>query len=353
MSVEAQAARFGPLRTVPPAPVVRAVGGDASAWRVERLGSDGPFPNGGLWRVLQPRTPGASAVVKRTGPAHRGGDPVWAGAVDAADPQWWGREAVFYRSDLATDGWTDGCRPARCLTIDDHDAVRDLWLEDVVDLPLPSEEYRRLVRALAGWQVHHRGVDRPWLSHGWIPEHLRRRGLDNTRTLGDGRWSRLFDAGIPASVHDAARGRLTDQAAIGRLVDELPQLLTHYDFHHMNLGRVGDEIVIIDWATVGLGPVGHDVGLLLVDRATTVGDRLPEEWERLITTYAEELRAAGSGLAVAEVERSVAVSTVLRHGWVIDHVLALADGLSLEELAALSPLLVHLGELQEGHLVRG
>lgn len=349
MSVEAQV-RFGPLRATPPAAVVRGVGGNGSPWRAERLGSDGPFPNGGMWRVLQPGTPGASAVVKRTGPAHLGGDPVWAGAVDPADPQWWGREAVFYRSDLATDGWTDGSRAARCLAIDDHDDVRDLWLEDVADLPLPSSEYRRLVGALARWQVHHRDADHPWLSHGWIAHHLGRRGLDNTRTLEDGRWSRLFDAGIPASVRDAVRRRLTDPTAIGRLLDELPQLLTHHDLHHMNLGRVGDEIVIIDWATVGPGPVGHDVGLLLVDRATGLGDGLPAEWEQLIATYTEALRAAGSELPVAEVERSVAISTVLRHGWVIDYVLARSDDLAPADLAALAPLLVHLARLQRRHL---
>ena len=352
MSVEAQA-RFGPLRTVPPAPVVDAVNADGSPWRADRLGSHGPFPNGGMWRVLQPGNPGASAVVKRTGPAHLGGDPVWAGAIDSADPQWWGREAVFYRSALATDGWTDGSRAARCLAIDDHDDVRDLWLEDVADLPLPGSEYRRLVGALARWQVHHRGIDHPWLSHGWIAHHLRRRGLDNTRTLEDVRWSRLFEACIPPSVHDAVRHRLTDPTAIGRLVDELTQLLTHYDFHHMNLGRVGDEIVIIDWATVGLGPVGHDVGLLVVDGATTVGEGLPEAWEQLITTYAEELRDAGSVLAVAEVERSVAISTVLRHGWVIDYVLALSDELSPEDLATSSPLLEHLAGLQSRLLPQG
>jgi len=352
MSVEARA-RFGPLRTTPPAAVVRAVGGDGSPWRADRLGSDGAFPNGGMWRVLQPGTPGASAVVKRTGPGHLGGDPVWAGAVDSADPQWWGREAVFYQSDLAAAGWTDGCRAARCWAIDDHDDGRDLWLEDVADLPLLGEAYPRLVGALATWQVHHRGVDRPWLAHGWIPEHLRRRGLDNKRTLGDVRWSRLFEAGVPTSVQDAVRHRLTDPAAIGRLVDQLPQLLTHYDFHHMNLGRVADEIVIIDWATVGLGPVGHDVGVLLVDHATGLRDALPEQWEKLVATYAEALGAAGSQIPVAEVERSVAISTVLRHGWVIDYVLALSDRLSLEELATLATLLVHLGKLQSRHLVQG
>ena len=46
----------------------------------------------------------------------------------------------------------------------------------------------------------------------------------------------------------------------------------------------------------------------------------------------------------------MAISTVLRHGWVIDHVLALSDQLSLEELATLSTLLLHLEELQSRHL---
>ena len=350
MSVEAPA-RFGPLRTVPPVPVVDALGGDGTPWRAERLGSEGSFPNGGMWRVHQPATPGAAAVVKRTGPAHLGGDPVWAGAVDPADPQWWGREAVFYRSGLAAAGWTDGCRPARCLAIDDHHDVRDLWLEEVVDLPLAGEDYPRLVGALARWQVHHRGVDHAWLSHDWIPTHVRRRRLDNDRTLTDVRWTRLFEAGIPLSVRDAVRRRPTDPTAIGRLLDGLPQLLTHYDFHHMNVGRVADDIVIIDWATVGLGPVGHDVGVLLLDQATTLRDTLPEQWERLVSTYAEALGQAGSAISIAEVERSVAISTVLRHGWVIDHVLALSAELSLEEVAPLSTLLVHLGELQDRYLI--
>ena len=351
MSLETRG-RFGPLRSTPPVAVVNAVGGDGSPWRADRLGSAGPFPNGGIWRVHQPGKPGASVVVKRTGPGHLGGDPVWAGAVEAADPQWWGREAVFYTSDLATTGWTTGCRAARCLTIDDHDDVRDLWLENV-DIPLPGAEYRCAAQALAVWQAHHRGVDRPWLSHGWIPAHLKRRHLDNTRTLHDARWSRLFEAGIPQSVHDAVRDRVTDPTTTARLLDELPQLLTHYDFHHMNLGRVGEQIAIIDWATVGLGPVGHDVGFMLIDQGPTLGDALPEVWQALIRTYAEALTDAGSKTPSVDVERSAAISNVLRHGWVIDHALDLSDRLSTETLATLRPLVVHLAELQSRYLQQG
>ena len=68
--------------------------------------------------------------------------------------------------------------------------------------------------------------------------------------------------------------------------------------------------MIIDWATVGPGPVGHDVGVLLIDQATTLRDALPEQWEQLVTTYAEALGDAGSRITVAEVERSVAIQIV-------------------------------------------
>ncbi|HEU5485914.1 MAG TPA: phosphotransferase [Microlunatus sp.] len=342
--------RFGPLRSLPPAAVVDAVGGDARAWRADRLGSDGPYPNGGMWRVHQPGVAGASAVVKRTGPAHLGGDPVWAGSIDAADPQWWGREAEFYSSELADAGWATDCRPARCLAVDDHDDVRDLWLEDVDDIPLPRELYACTVRALAGWQQHHRGYDQPWLAHGWIAAHLRRRDLDNARTIGDRRWSRLFEAGIPRSVLDAARRRVTDPTVVERLLGELPQLLTHHDFHPMNLGRVGDQIVIIDWATVGPGPVGHDVGFTLVDQGDVLGDALPEEWQRLVIIYAEALADAGAGIATAAVERSAAISNVLRHGWLIDYVLDLSEKVPTDTLATVRPLLAHLAELQGRYL---
>ena len=178
------------------------------------------------------------------------------------------------------------------------------------------------------------------------PAHLKRRDLVNSRTLDDPRWSRLFEAGIQQPVHDAVRDRVTDPATIARLLGELPQLLTHHDFHHMNLGRVGDQIVIIDWATVGPGPVGHDVGFMLVDQGPELGDALPQEWEQLVITYADALTDAGSKINRAEVERSVAISNVLRHGWVIDHVLDLSDHLSVEELATLSSLLLHLADLQ-------
>jgi hypothetical protein len=45
------------------------------------------------------------------------------------------------------------------------------------------------------------------------------------------------------------------------LADAVPQVPQHGDPSHTNVpGRVGDDAVAIDWATLGTGPVGGDLG---------------------------------------------------------------------------------------------
>jgi hypothetical protein len=340
-----QAARFGPIRADPPAGVMQALGAGRSGWSSERLGAEGGFPNGGMWRFCHPAAPAASVVVKRTGPQYLGDDHVWRAALDPEDAQWWGREAEFYRSPLAVEGWAPDCRAARCWAVDDHDTVRELWLEDVPGIPLPRAEYGRVVGALARWQMHHRATELDWLSQGWIPAHLQRRALDNARTLRHPAWPKLIAGGLPATVREFARQRITDPAEAAAILDSLPQALTHYDFHHMNLGRNETEAVIIDWATVGWGPVGHDVGFMLIDQAPELGAALPGVWDDLTRTYADALQSAGGNYTVAEVQRSVAISNVLRLGWMIDYVLDLGSGLSEPQLITVGTLLDFLATL--------
>lgn len=342
--------RFGPIRSVPPVAVQRVVGDGQLGWTAERLGSEGDFPNGGMWRLRQSGALGASVVVKRTGPQFLGGAGVWRGSTDPDHPQWWGREAVFYRSQLAARGWSSDARAAECYAIDGHDGVRDLWLEDVDGIPLPRTGYGRVVKALAGWQVHHQGIDEPWLSHGWIPAHLRRRSLDNTRTLQHPGWSKLFDLGFSQSVQDSVASRVTDPVVASEILAELPQLLTHYDFHHMNIGQSDGQAVIIDWATVGLGPAGHDVGFMLIDHGPELGPELPEVWNHLVDDYTAALHSAGSELTYAQVRRSVAISNVIRLGWTVDYLLSLIGRVADDRLAVLAAPTEYLVELQAKYL---
>ena len=49
------------------------------------------------------------------------------------------------------------------------------------------------------------------------------------------------------------------------VLDGLPRVPTHGDAHPMNLlGRDGDDVVAIDWEQFGLGPIGFDLGYLLL-----------------------------------------------------------------------------------------
>jgi hypothetical protein len=303
-----------------------------------------------MWRFRCPDGRSASAVVKRTGPQHLGTDPVWRGSADPTHPQWWGRETEFYRSPLAAEGWGLDCRAAACYSVDDHDEVRDLWLEDVGGIPLPRSRYGTVVTALARWQMHHRSTNLAWLSRGWIPAHARRWGLDNRKTLADREWNRLRDLGMPPSVRDTVRYRITDPIVVTSILETLPQVLTHYAFHHMNLGEVDGHVVIIDWATVGWSPVGHDVGFMLIDHALDLGESITAAWNDLIRWYLAALHTAGGDYDPADVERSVAVSNVIRHGSMIDRLLYNSPVLTDQQIKATFPLFNLFADLQSQHL---
>ena len=61
-------------------------------------------------------------------------------------------------------------------------------------------------------------------------------------------------------------------------LDRLPQVAQHGDPVPANLpGRVDDDVVAIDWATVGYGPVGADLGYYVL--------RAREEFEPLLDAY--------------------------------------------------------------------
>lgn len=343
-----QRPRFGPIRQTPPEAVVKELAGAASdsQWAVDQLGNEGGYPNGGLWLTtatsLSGRGP-SSAVVKRTGACHLGTFPVWRCRSARDDPQWWGREAAFYESDLATSGWSAGVRAARCYTVDDHDDCRDLWLE-YVDIPTDLRGYEKAASGLARWQVANSDTKHAWLSEDWIPTHVGRHGLDNERTLAHPAWPAAIDKGLDPMLREVVRSRVTDPIEIRRQLRQFPQVLTHHDFHYKNLGTVGDDVVIIDWAFVGWGPIGHDVGHLAMDIDADLG-RPSEVWHAMQSAYCAGLAAAGWTGDLAVVRRSMEVSNGLRLSWAIDHVLSIAEQVPDATLAAASARMCFLADL--------
>jgi hypothetical protein len=105
-----------------------------------------------------------------------------------------------------------------------------------------------------------------------------------------------FDRGLSPAVRDAVTARIINPGEIRDRLHRGPQFLTHYDFHHGNIGRADDDdVAIIDWAYVGWGPAGRDVGHLVLD----TWDHLPdfaapiEAWDDLTGTYSAALREHG------------------------------------------------------------
>lgn len=331
--------RFGPIRSVPPPGVLDRLSGSPAGWRVERIGGAGGFPNGGLWRF---RSGPASVVVKRCGARYLGDSRVWRGRADPADPQWWGREAAFYESDLAVTGWPSDARAARCYMIDGHDGCRDLWLEDL-DIPTVSlNVYARASAALARWQVAHATAPHGWLSGDWIPTHIGRHRLDNARTLAHPGWEPALARGLDPAVRDAVATRVTDPETIRRRLAGFPQVLTHYDFHHANIGTVDGQVGIIDWAYLGWGPIGHDVGHLAIECCGELGLPLPDVWHALETAYYSALTAADWDGDREIVRQSMATSNALRLGWAIDHLLDIAEQIPDQALRTFSDQLCFL-----------
>lgn len=340
MSPSGRRERFGPIRSTPPDRAGRPRSA-ASRWTKSRIGDEGDFPNGGLWRFDSPTE---SIFVKRTGRSYLGADPVWQLSVDDRDPQWWGREAAFYASDLARFGWDVDCGPAECFAVERRADEIDLWLEYVDAVPLPVSRYETAVRGLARWQAGFADADDPALSTGWLVQHVARRRLDNAATAKHPGWRLLLEAGLSEDARRWAESRL-DSTAAAAVLGELPQVPTHHDFHHMNLGANGDRVVILDWATVGWGPVGHDAANLVIDRAAD-GDVDPGElWSLLLAAYGDELRKSGLDLDPSVIARSAAVSVTIRMGWLLDFLLDRVETQGPSSLLPLLPVTNFLADL--------
>jgi len=292
---------------------------------------DEGFPNGGIWRFSPSDGAGRDLMIKRTGPEFLGGSHVWSLSAEPASPRWWGRESAFYSSDLARTGWPDGCRVPRSW-IDDHDGQRDIWLEAVEGLPSSVEVCERAVRGLAYWQLAHRDEDPDWSATDWIAEHVGRYHLDNQRTLAHSAWPCVLERGLDPMLREFVGQRATKPADVRRRLAAFPQLLTHHDFHNNNLGTVDADVVIFDWAYVGPGPIGHDVGHLAVTMEPMGVHDPAVTWQRLVSAYCQALIDAGWDGSLDLVRRSIAVSTQLRLGWMIDE------------------LLDHAGQLNDGQL---
>ena len=259
-------------------------------WVALRGGSGGSTL--GVWRTVL----GDQAVVVKRLAAPTEADPP-----ELSSPRhfaYWRRPADVITAGLVVD--TPGLRTPALGAVEEDDegvTITEEWVEDAATSGL------FVAHALGRFAGGHL-APAPWLARNQLRDRM-------ARVERHGGWKTLARTTVAdvADVLWARRGELLAAA------DALVQVPTHGDAVPANLrGREGDDVVAIDWAMLGTGPVGSDLGYYALAAR--------EELEPLLDAY---LMGLPDGLATRDEvtlgARVTAVYTVLnRAEWALARV---------------------------------
>lgn len=211
----------------------------------------------GVWRA---RMDGRDVVVKRLAAPAPYDPPELLSPRSFA---WWRRPAEVAADDALRR--TPGLRAPATVALDEDDegiTIVSGWVPDVGAGALFH------ARALGRFAAAPLG-DRPWLAMGQLRDRL-------ASTERRGGWPTLARTTMADLVDHLWRRRTHHLDAL----DELPSVLQHGDPVPGNLpGRDGDDCVAVDWATLGWGPLGADLGYLCLSAR--------EDFEPLLAAYVE------------------------------------------------------------------
>ena len=229
----------------------------------QRLPSGLGSSTGGVWLA-------GDRIVKRlNAPVH--GDPG-----ELSDPRhfaYWRRPAEVALSGIVEA--SEGLRSPAALSVDEDADGVTLVFQHVDETPPSGLFVARSVGQFAGT----RAPAYPWLAQGQLADRLR-------RVEHRGGWRVL----ARTTVADVADRLWQQRGHHLRLLDELPQVLQHGDPTPGNfIADDGAHVIAIDWATLGLGPVGADLGYYSLSAR--------EEFEPLVDAY---VAALPDGLATRE-----------------------------------------------------
>lgn len=246
----------------------------------------------GLWRTV---LGGRPVAVKRL-VAPTADDPA-----ELSDPThfaYWRRAADVISANLVVE--TPGLRASPMTAVEEDEEGITLtsdWVEDAANSGL------FIAHALGRFTGAQLGGSH-WLARDQLRDRM-------ARVERRGGWPTLARTTV-ADVADhlwARRAQLLDS------VDRLPQVPQHGDPVPGNLpGRDGDDVLAIDWGTLGTGPLGADLGYYLLSAR--------EDFEPLLDAYLLGLPdGVGSREQAAHGARVTAVLTALtRAEWALSRV---------------------------------
>lgn len=288
----------------------------------------------GIWRV---RTGERSAILKVV--AHSDdGHPNWRSGRSPTHWYYWRREALAYETRLLAS-LTGGLRAPACYLVSSRDdGSVALWLEDLQSSPAtmwPLERYGSAARHLGQMQGAFLGgrplPDHDWLSHDWLRSYLHQRDRDTHLLDRPQLWQHpRLASWFPDPPTEQLQAMRRDRSLFLDALDALPRTLCHLDLHPANLfGDADGTTTAVDWAFVGVGAIGEDVGNLVPDAvldfhvdAVLIDDLYEAVW----SGYAAGLREAGWGGADSQVRLAMAATIAAKYAWIGPAILrAVAD----------------------------
>jgi hypothetical protein len=188
----------------------------------------------------------------------------------------------------------------------------------------PLEQYGRAARALGGFNGAYLGGE-PWPAFAWLDRTTREPrgvlaayGWIEALVLDPQTWRHpllreCYSERLVARLQALWRGREPLLDALERL----PQTVCHQDAWRANMMAVeggDDKLVVIDWAYVGRGALGTDLGDL-VAAGLWGGEHTPAEMHAVaFDAYLDGLRAAGCPASRDQVRFGFATYSALKYG---------------------------------------
>jgi hypothetical protein len=245
--------------------------------------------------------------------------------VDTTHSGYWKREILTYQSDLF-EHLPDGAAVPRCYAVVEKPGGAWLWIENIENPDWSLSRYplaaRHLGRFNGTYLTRH-----PLPTHPWLGRSIIRSRAEALVTFWDqfADWRDLPLArhAWPGDLGDRALHLWNERDRLLDALDRLPQVLRHGDADRRNLFTRtrpdgSEETIIIDWAMVGSGPVGEDLGPLIGSSIIwfkgVVPSDLPTLTAAAFEAYLAGLRDVGWDGDADLVRFGFAVATALRYG---------------------------------------
>lgn len=235
--------------------------------------------------------------------------------LDPRDPWLSRRERAFFESGLG-GRLPSGVRAPSVLRIEERDGRTWVWMEDLaacLERPWRPDDVIEAARRSALFddlyrQEHTALAAAPWLEregYAAYAHHIPAAHENLDRVSSHPIWSRLFSAD---EIHRLHRCLDVSTEALAEL-RTFRSTLAHGDFHIRNLGFDADgSLVCIDWAHVGLAPLGSDIAILVslyhAFGGVDGGDAMKLDRD-VVAAYAEEVeRLSGRSNLVSTISHT-------------------------------------------------